>query len=370
MPDRSAPRVLFVIGQLGRGGAERQLYHLCCGLRGERSVVSLSEGGHFAGALRRAGVRVTELPRRGRAEWRRLRALVRLLRSERPDVVHVFTDNVAGLYPRLACLGVRPRALVIGERQQTAAQPRWWQRAKRLLNRRADAVVTNSASNLAWLTAHRMAAPERLHFVPNGIDLERFAAAPPFAWDPARRAGRAVVGTVANLTPAKRPEAFLALAAALAPRGDALFLHVGDGPLRSRLEREAAERGLRDRLVHLGAREDVPAFLCALDVFVLASASEGMPNALMEAMAAGRACVATDVGDCGRLVEDGKTGFLVSPRDPAALVERVERLLGDAALRRRLGFAAHERSRGFGLPEMVARYDALYRALCSRATPR
>src|SRR5204863_4532684 len=123
------------------------------------------------------------------------------------------------------------------------------------------------------------------------------------------------------------------------------FQVAGEGEERPALERLVAESGLTGRFELLGTAADVPAFLAGLDVTVLCSHAEGMSNALLEYMAAGRAIVATDVGANGRLVRDGEHGLLVRPGDAAALAAGIDRLLRDPALARRLGAAARQRVR-------------------------
>jgi glycosyltransferase involved in cell wall biosynthesis len=123
-------------------------------------------------------------------------------------------------------------------------------------------------------------------------------------------------------------------------------------------------RGVGDVLWLAGEQPQIPALLHAMDLFVLASRHEGMPNALMEAMAAGRACVATDVGDSARVVVPGETGFIVPVGDVPALSERVRELAHDAALRQRMGARGQTRiEREFAIPAMVQRYRDLYTRL-------
>jgi glycosyltransferase involved in cell wall biosynthesis len=139
------------------------------------------------------------------------------------------------------------------------------------------------------------------------------------------------------------------------------FHVAGEGPLRPDLERLALDLGFGDRLTLCGTVADVPGFLAGLDVAVLPSLTEGMSNALLEYMAAGRAVVATAVGGNVRLVEDGVTGLLVPPGDVDRLAAAVGRLLSDPELAARLGAAARRRvAEQHGRPAMVRRFEDFY----------
>jgi glycosyltransferase involved in cell wall biosynthesis len=141
-----------------------------------------------------------------------------------------------------------------------------------------------------------------------------------------------LVGSVMRLAPPKDPNTFLRAAAfVLSRRPDSRFVVVGDGPQRQQAEALAAELGLGDRMIFTGLRRDVAAILGALDVFVLSSNSEGLPRVIPEAMAAGVAVVASDVGGVSEVVREGITGRLVPPGDAAAMADSVIGLLDDPA---------------------------------------
>jgi glycosyltransferase involved in cell wall biosynthesis len=139
------------------------------------------------------------------------------------------------------------------------------------------------------------------------------------------------------------------------------LLFVGEGPLRGALEARAAAPELDGAVFFAGHRADVPAILSRCDLFTLSSLEEGMPNALLEAMAAGLPAVVTDVGGNAEVVEDGMTGYLVPAADPEALAGRLTELLLDPDLRRRQGEAARGRFESrFTVGRMISAYHALY----------
>jgi glycosyltransferase involved in cell wall biosynthesis len=230
----------------------------------------------------------------------------------------------------------------------------------RLFRRLAHFTLTNCEAGRQAVITHDGAEPGSVVVLENGVDLERFAAVPPLA----ARPGPVHVGVVANLRPVKGLDVFVRAAARVARRPGVTFEVAGDGPMRPELEQLVTGLGLGGRLRLPGIMADVPGFLGRADVAVLCSRSEGMSNALLEYMAAGRAIVATRVGASERLIEDGVHGLLVPPGDEAALAAAVGRLADDAGLRVRLGAAARRRAEDdYSRQAMVRRFERFYQAL-------
>jgi glycosyltransferase involved in cell wall biosynthesis len=217
-------------------------------------------------------------------------------------------------------------------------------------------------------TRHR----DRVEVLRHGVDLEAVRAAG--ARGPAARAalgvgpGDVVVATVANLRREKGLDVLLDAAARVAadPRGARVrFVVVGQGPLADELAARHARLGLGGTVSLAGYRPDAVEVVAAADVFCLASRHEGLPVALMEALALGRPVVATTVGGVPELVRDGVEGRLVAPDDPGSLAEALLEVAGDPALRARLaaGAAAAEAA---GIGPAQARLESLYRELAGR----
>jgi glycosyltransferase involved in cell wall biosynthesis len=173
------------------------------------------------------------------------------------------------------------------------------------------------------------------------------------------------VGVVANLRSVKGLDVFVRAAAEVSARHPRATFHVaGEGDQRPALERLAAELGLGGRFFLPGSVKDVPAFLAGLDVAVLCSRSEGMSNAVLEYMAAGKAVVATTVGANPRLIEDGVHGLLVPPGDGKQLAAAISRLLADGKLAARLGAAARTRvQERYSREAMVRRFEDFFEEL-------
>jgi glycosyltransferase involved in cell wall biosynthesis len=359
-------RVCFMIDRLAVAGTESQLLALIrrldrgrvlpflCLLNGEDVVSrSLEPGGC---PVLRLGVRSLLRPRAAGAAFR----LARFLRRERIDVLQVY-------FPDSTYLGVLAGRLagvpfVVRTRNNLG---HWLTPAHRLLGRLANRLTTLTVANCEAarqaLLRDERPRPESVVVLENGVDLERFLAVPPL--DPAAPPRR--VGAVANLRPVKGLDVFVRAAAAVgAGHPDAVFRVAGEGELRPALERQVAEAGLAGRFTFAGSVDDVPAFLAGVDVAVLSSRAEGMSNALLEYMAAGRAVVATAVGASGRLIEDGVHGLLVPPDDPDRLAGAIAALLRDPARAARLGAAARQRAREcYGREAMVRRFERFYQEL-------
>lgn len=366
------PTILYIIGQLARGGAEQQLYNLIKYLKPQARVVSLSQGGCWADPIRGLGVDVIELQRRSSWDFSRLIALVKIVQKYEPEILHIFLDTVPGLYGRLAALFTRHGCIISDERVETAVQPYWYRMLKRLMKNQVAAVVTNSEANYLYLARSGIAGKEKLSCIHNGIELDSFIEKDPCIQE-AQFAGetknKLVVGTVANLVPVKAPDCFVRVAARVLARfPQCRFVHIGDGPLRDEMENLRQQLGLEDSLLFLGKRNDVPRLLETMDVFVFTSRSEGMPNALMEAMAAGLPCVVTDVGDCGILVRDGEGGFVVSADDEPGLADRILTLLNDGHLRNRFGMSGRDHMQHFNVHRMAEQYGELYQNVLKRRT--
>jgi glycosyltransferase involved in cell wall biosynthesis len=204
--------------------------------------------------------------------------------------------------------------------------------------------------------------PGSVAVLPNGIDLERFAGIAPVGFNGNGRAR--IVGMVANLRPVKGPEVLVEAARVLAAsHGDVLFQIAGGGDEAS-VARLIQSAGLGDRVELKGCVDDVASFLAGIDVAVLTSHCEGLSNAILEYMAAGRPIVATAVGGNVELIEDEVSGLLVPPGDPGAVARAIDRLLRDPDLGARLGTAARRRvARHNSFEAVIHRHETFYRHL-------
>lgn len=345
-----ALRIAFVVPDLGMGGAERHVTTLLSRLdrrRFDPSVICLGREGELFPDLAESGVPGVAFRRAKRQALRCLVDLVRELRRTRPDVV-ILRGYSPEFLGRIAAVLARVRRVVIWVHNGEGLAPRG--RLRKLtdvvLDKVTDAYFGVAAAQLPYLVDELGFPRRKVRIIHNGVEPGSFS-------DDVGRATRSslglrdddlVVGIVAALRPEKDHETFLR-AAALVAEADtrARFLVVGDGPPRPALEALAQQLGIGDRVLFTGARNDVAALLAAMDVFVLSSYSDCFPMALLEAMAAARPAVCTAVGGVAEMLEDGVTGYLVPPKDPAALAQRLSELLGDDGARRGFGAAARAR---------------------------
>jgi glycosyltransferase involved in cell wall biosynthesis len=358
-------------------GAEKVVLELCRGTRAfgwDSALAVIHDAGEPVPQLYRAaaaaGIDVHLLSCRHKFDWSAVGQLRRLAKQLGADVVHChgYREN---LYAVLAGLA-RGRGVTTNHLwKRTTPALRLYARVDAWLVRRFSRVVAVSREVAEELEGLGLAAP-RLVYISNGVDSEAFAPSreDSAALERRRQAhgvGRSnlVVAAVGSLTTEKGHRHLIEAFAAVARRHEhAQLLIVGDGPERAGLVRQAELSGAAARISFLGRREDVREILSITDVYVLPSLIEGLPISLLEAMAMGRACAATDVGDVGRAVLDGETGLLVPPRDSTALGSALDRLLAAPDLRVKLGANARrivvDR---FSAGEMTRQYCGVYEAL-------
>ncbi len=370
------PRVLLVTGRLGPGGTELAVITLARGLarrgRVRPSVAVLADGGRWARELREEGLSVEELglcgPLRSFDGLRRLNSLRRLIREREIALVHTFLFE-ADVYGMLAAWLARPRAIVTTRRAIKAHRPHHL-RAYRCTNGLVDRIVANSEAVRRFTLDREDLEAGRVICIPNGVDATLFSSG-----SRARLRARfgisdeaLLVGAVGTIKKVKGQDLLLdALTPRLRedPRLRVLFAGDLSRPFGGALRARAAEFG--ERVLLPGTLSDVPDLLAALDLFVLPSRSEGMSNALLEAMAAGCAIVATAVGGNKENLDGGRVGRLVPAEEVAALREAVLGLLDDPSERARLGARAARRARcEYSLDRMLGRTEDLYEELLGR----
>jgi glycosyltransferase involved in cell wall biosynthesis len=355
--------IVLVVGQLGLGGLERQVCLLARGLDRARfrvTIVSLQEGGDLIDALLEDGVSVIQIARRDRRDWRRLVKLTRLMRRLRPDLVYSFNFS-ANAYARLAAILARVPVIVTGERgiYMTRGQAL----LERLLARFTDRVICNAGAVRRDLVERVGLSPSRVVVVRNGVDVPREPDGS-VRGNARRNLGLPpeglVVGTVARLDSVKNLPLLVEAARRCLESIDAWFCIIGGGPEEGTIRSMTDQPTLRGRVVLAGSRQEARDLLAAFDLFVLTSDVEGLPNAVMEAMALGLPIVCTDVGGCRELIDDDVEGYLVPSRDAALMTDRILRLAADGDLRARLGAAARRRAmRDFASERMVGETEAI-----------
>jgi glycosyltransferase involved in cell wall biosynthesis len=357
-------RVCYVIPTLAIGGTERQLVHLIRGLASDHEIQVI--------CTRTKGVLADEVDAPVHAldthsSWDpRLRGRIRrILREFQPDVLHAFMFGFDYHAVRAARDVGTP--VVISGRRQLA----YWKKARhRWLQHRAnayvDCIVANCAAAADFASEQERTPRDKYRVIYNGIDAGAFVSAANPAETRQRLGipeGKHVVGIVANFSPVKDHGLFLDMAGALlAQRDDVHFLMVGSGSLRDAVLQEIARRGWRGSFTQYEARDDIAALYAMMSVMVLCSKSEGLPNAVLEAMAAQRPVVGAAVGGIPELITDGKTGRLIASRNPHDFAGAVNAILDEPDRTRAMGEAGGEIARSaFTLTKLVDAHRALYR---------
>ena len=360
-------RILYVVGNFVAGGAERHLLELWRRIdraRFEVEIACFKREGQFLADVEALGWPVHDLGLGRRiydaGGMRGFARLVGIVRRFRPHVVHgyLFGPNLfAAMAGRL--MGVP--AVVVAKRNMDAFEKPGQVALQRVAHRLATHVTAVSEAVADTVVA--LGVPrDRITVIPNGVDASRFEGA---TADRARlgvNGDRVVVGSVGCLAVRKDYGTLLDALAQIRAQGlDPWVVLVGDGPERGNLEARAHALGLSDRVRFLGERSDVDRLLPAFDVFVLSSREEGIPNALLEAMAAGRPSVATAVGGNREVLEDGHTGWIVPPQSPEALAGALADALRRPDEARRRGEAARRSMlEHHSIEAMVRRHEDFY----------
>ncbi len=348
---RRPAKILRIITRLNIGGPSLNAISLSAGLPREAFETALVCGrpgageGDMAPRARGLGIRLIEVPSMQRevAPWADaagLARIVRIVRRERPDIIHTHLAK-AGMLGRLAAKtipGVKTVHTFHGHVFSgyfTPRRTRLFLAVERLLARGTDRIIALTDSQRGELVGtYRIGRAEQYEVIPLGFNLSRFGRSAALRGGLRRELGIGpgdpVVAMVGRLTAIKDHALFLAAARLVREaRPTAVFLLVGDGPLRREMEEKARALGLADAARFTGWRSDLERVYADADVVALTSVNEGTPVCLIEAAAAGRPVVSTAVGGVAEVVRDGASGLLARGRDPGELASMILRLLDD-----------------------------------------
>ena len=361
---------MHMLYALQHGGMEFGVVKLVNGLDRSRirsSILSTCPATDLKHMLA-SDVPLHELARRPGNDPRLVWQIYRVLRRTKPDVVHTHSWGtlIEGIVAsRLA----RVPVIVHGEHGtlQLRGYQRWVQRRAWAAADRVLAVSTRLAERMSAETGFPLL---RIETIRNGVDLTRFGRK---SRTEARHVlglspNELVIGTLGRLVPVKNQASLIEAARLLHARGvKATVIVAGEGHLRHDLQARADAAGLSDAIRFLGHRRDPEVVLAAMDVYVLPSISEGLPNTVLEAMATGLPVVVTRVGGVDELVQHGVTGYIVPPSDAEALARALGLFLRDEALRRNAGAAGRLRAETeFAISGMIRRYESLYTSAAQR----
>ena len=363
-------RIVYLIGQLGLGGSERQLYLLLKHMdktRFELHVVVFNPSPNYTldDDLHKAGVRVHAIPNEVKGILARMFWIYGLLRRLKPHVIHSWSihDNIyAGLVGWLARV---PRRLG-SVRGSLASQDflRFPYLVRWLILHSVQGHLVNSEAIAAQMRAMHIPT-ERICILTNCVEINSFESSACLDGIPA---DARVVGMVGNLRSEKNYPMFVRGMAQILPEfPDVYGIMVGQPVLASdpdvprQIQEELEKLGVHDRVRMFGFHSNVPALLPGFDIFCLTSDFEGTPNAVLEAMAAGLPVIATRVGGIPHIVRDGETGFLIEPGDVMGLADALRELLREPQRARRMGAAGRQRAEAeFSCGVIVPRFEQYY----------
>lgn len=367
-------KILHLIETSGPGGAEKVLLSLVDRLEkgSYQSIACLLKEGWLHAQLERRGVKTFIQPLGAGFDIKWLTKFIPFLRREKVDLMHAheFAMNAYGSIAS-ALTGI-PIVTTVH------AKGYYW---KNLRRRVAYRFVSKQSKMIAvsndvaqFLCKSVGISNDNVQTIYNGIETGVFRSNQEVR-DQTRRelkitGEQLVIGAIGNLYPIKGHTYLVQAAATISKEiPNAVVLIAGRGQLLEKLQIEASQLGVEERIKFLGYREDVPALLQAVDIFVLPSLSEGLPLSALEAMAAGKPVVATQVGGIPEVVINGETGFLVAAENDGALAEKLICLLKDPCLAQQLGASGIQRvEERFTLDRMVEKYEEIYgEALQARA---
>jgi len=368
------PLIAHVVYRFDVGGLENGVVNLINQMPSEsyrHVVVALTEVTDFSERIRRDDVEFIALNKRPGQGVRVFPKLFRLFRDLQPEIVH--TRNLSALEASVPAWLAGVRVRIHGEHGRDMGDldgtSRKYQRIRRLYRPFIGHYVALSKDLEQYLGRDVGVEPERIAQICNGVDTVRFSPAPngraPIAGCPFTDEDLWLVGTVGRLQQVKDQvtlaEAFVRAIKRGPAKAQMRLVMIGEGPLRTRVEKVLDQAGMRELAWLPGARDDVPQVLRGLDCFALPSLAEGISNTILEAMACGLPVVATRVGGNPELMEEGLTGRLVPQANAEAMAGALFDYFDDPALARRHGRAGRQLIlQRFSLDRMVSDYLSLY----------
>ena len=332
-----------------------------------RSLICLLKEGWLNDELRRRGFETVVIPQPRTVDVNWLWAVWHMVRDRRVDLMHSheFAMNTYGSLVSLIT-GIPQIATVHGKNYY---YKRWYRRLAYRFVARHGRMVAVSEDCRKFLSDNVGVPPKNILTIYNGIPTEGYEQSSSIRANIRSALGvttnQPVIGTVGNLYTVKGQTFLLqAMSSVVRHWPDCRLIIAGRGELESVLKKEAKELGIERNVLFLGYRADIPELLQAMDIFVLPSLSEGLSLSILEAMAAGKPVVATEVGGNPEVIADSKTGYLVPPGNPGALAEKLMALLQNPTLAREIGKCARARAiQHFGLSAMVNGYLMQYAVL-------
>ena len=382
-------RVLFVITQSEYGGAQRFLYNLISNLKREKYAIGVALGGIGASdflekTIKQEDVSVTRLKHLTRNphlynDFLTVFEIRKAIKKFKPDTLFLlsskagFIGSLASVFPKkIKQLKIIYR---IGGWTFNDPWPKWkrslWILLEKIGSGWKDIIIVNNQHDLDQAKEFNIKPRKGLVLIHNGIDaykmdfLSKEEARMKLFEKLSRQSGKIfqikkIAGTIANFYPTKGLEYLIEAAKRFKDDKEIAFFIIGDGPERQNLEARIKNLELERKVYLLGQLADGHKYLPAFDVFVLPSVKEGSPWSLIEAMSAKLPVIATGVGAVPEIIEDGKNGFVIEPKNPEQMADKIKEILDNDYLRQELGIQAHQTILfKFSLDKMVAQIKEL-----------
>src|SRR4030066_188623 len=363
-----AINILHIMSRLPVGGVENQLSMI---LRKYDKikfcpfVCSLSDKGEIGKEIEDYGIEVIPLNKlKHRFDWSIVKDIYKLIKTRNVKIVRTHQYH-ANLYGRLAAWLAKVPCIVASVHNVYTIDRKFHRRLiNNFLARCTDTVVAVSEAVKKDVLTYDGLSEDRLRVIYNGIDTDRFLNlnGSLIRSKLGISSGAPVVGTVGRLTLQKGQKYLIDAVSALKEKiPQILLLIIGDGPMRGELENHIRALGVDKNTILLGTRRDIPQLLSAMDIFVLPSIWEGLGTALIEAMAAGKAIIASDIPPIREIINTEKIGILVPARNSSAITSSIDLLLNNKALAQTFGRDAKERALShFNMDITVNRYVSLF----------
>ena len=366
--DKKMIKVCYIITSLGKGGAERQLFELIKGINRNKFsplVISLSEGGYWKEKIQALGIQTIGLRRKKNKEFSRLYKLIKLLRTTKADIVHTYMFS-ANTYGRIAAIILKVPIIISSERNisEKGKDKKGYEIIiDRFLAFFTHQIICNSFSCSSSLTKQYSIKKEKVVTIQNGIDISNYS----FNRYGSQNLSIKTIGTVGRLEYQKNQKCFLAMAKIVLEKSNNMnlkFLIAGKGQLLSRLKVYAKELEIEKNVNFLGEVCQINELYKNLDIFVLTSHFEGLPNVVMEAMASSLPVVAVNVGGAQELIRENITGFLCSPDNAKELADKVDYLITNQKEAKEMGINGRDYIKNnFGINKMVQLTEETYKHL-------
>lgn len=368
-------KIALIIDNLEVGGAQKQFIELVKNIDQDKfQIIVVALSTHridLLNELTDSGIDVRLINQWGKICIPAFTKLFKLLRNERPDIVHTYLFT-ASLYGRIVAKLIGIPVVIVSERSTDNWKKKSYIWMDRVLSKVTNRVLVNAQTIKENLIKREKIPTEKIQVIYNGIDLNKF--------DSRRRSrnqireslgilnGNPVIGIIGRLAKEKDHQTFLNAAKIIISALPKLnFIIAGDGNLRKELESASVSLGLNNRVIFTGNTHNISDILQATDILVSTSLYEGCSNVILEAMATGLPVVASKVGGNPEIVNDGTTGILVPPQNPNALAKAILSLLNNPQLMQSMGKNGRERIEAdFLLSKMVNNTEEVYESLINR----